>query len=64
MESPTTPRAAQGAEREHLKVAEGHRDVHAGGRLDLVDLALPLGRHRGTDIDEPARAFDSMCQVP
>src|SRR4029077_9974053 len=32
---------AQGQQREHLEVTQCYRDVHAGGRLDLVDLRLP-----------------------
>jgi hypothetical protein len=33
--------AAKRAKRKHLEVAQRHRDVYAGGRLDLIDLALP-----------------------
>ena len=43
-----------------LKIAEGHRHVHPGGGLDLVDLALPLDRDRGADVDQPARARERL----
>src|SRR5207245_5188935 len=56
-------RTAQGPEREHLEVPQCYRDVHAGGRLDLVDLALPLGGDRGADVDKPTRARDRLLQV-
>src|SRR5207249_4870768 len=37
---------------DHLQIAGRHRDVHAGRWLDLVDLALPLDRNGGADVDQ------------